>query len=70
MKGVMQHLAFMPGSVQNVTGYLAPLGVLVFLVKQQVDADTRGEPAKGIPQAHVFISLVEYFPLDNKQVEV
>jgi len=42
MKGVMQHLAFIPGSVQNVTWYLAPLGILVFPVKQQVDADTRG----------------------------
>lgn len=53
-----------------MTRYLAPLGVLVLLIKQQVDADTRGQPAKGIPQAHVFISLVGYFPLDDEQIEV
>jgi hypothetical protein len=50
--------------------YLVPLSVLVLLIKQQVDADTRGQPAKGIPQAHVFISLVGYFPLDDEQIEV
>jgi hypothetical protein len=66
----MQHLAFIPGSVQNVTGYLAPLGVLVLLTKQQVDADTRGQAAQGISQAHVLISLVGYFPLDDEQIDV
>jgi hypothetical protein len=66
----MQHLAFIPGSVQNVTRYLAPLGVFVLMTKQQVDADTRGQPAKGIPQAHVLISLVGYLPLDDEQIDV
>ena len=70
MKGVMQDLASLSSSVQNVTRYLAPLSVLVLLIKQQVDADTRGEPAKGISQAHVFIGLVGYFPLDDEQIEV
>jgi hypothetical protein len=31
---------------------------------------TRGQPAQGIPQAHVFIRLVGYFPLDDEQIEV
>jgi hypothetical protein len=49
-----------------VARYLAPLAVLVLLIKQQVDGDTKDQPAKGIPQVHAFISLVGYFPLDDE----
>lgn len=56
--------------LQNVTRYLSPLGVFMFLIKQQVNADTRGHSPEGIAEAHVFISLVRYLALDDEQIEI